>query len=195
MRLLRRDATLPPRRGLPPDPRQHLHLQLRTHFAQLTTSTRIASSVGVRPDQVRVKNSGNTVLRRTDGAGVESFPRLSLRSLATVVTRRRGENKSLTLQRPQARPARFLPRGRTDTRAVRCNEAGAGAQGARAEMFVARAGPRLTGRHWPRNWRAWKIAVEAVAAHVFEMGDPIGDLGRALEKYRFSPICSGDHGP
>jgi hypothetical protein len=41
---------------------------------------------------------------------------LSLRAFATVATRRRGENKSLTLQRPQARPARFLPRGGTDTK-------------------------------------------------------------------------------
>jgi hypothetical protein len=33
---------------------------------------------------------------------------LSLRAFATVVTRRRGENKSLTLQRPQARPTSIL---------------------------------------------------------------------------------------
>jgi hypothetical protein len=44
------------------------------------------------------------------------------------------------------------------------------------------------------DWRttgARKIADEAVAAHVFEMGDPIGDLGRALGKYSFVPICGG----
>ena len=33
------------------------------------------------PDQGRVKNSGNTVLCRTDGAGVESFPRTLPQSL------------------------------------------------------------------------------------------------------------------
>jgi hypothetical protein len=78
---------------------------------------------------------------------------LSLRAFATVATRRRGENKSLTLQRPQARPARFLPRGGTGTRAVRFNEAGAGAQGARRRDVRRARRPRLTGRHWRRNWR------------------------------------------
>jgi hypothetical protein len=60
-------------------------------------------------------------------------------SFATVATRRRGE-QSLTLQRPQARPARSLPRDGTDTRAVRFNEAGARAQALGSEMIVPRTG-------------------------------------------------------
>jgi hypothetical protein len=50
------------------------------------------------------------------GAGVESSPEtLPQSSFATVATLRRGE-QSLTLQRPQARPDRFLLRGGTGTR-------------------------------------------------------------------------------
>jgi hypothetical protein len=57
------------------------------------------------------------------GAGVESFPRTLPQSLCHSRNAATGRDKSLTLQRPQARPARSLPRGGTDTRAVRFNEA------------------------------------------------------------------------
>ena len=66
---------------------------------------------------------------------------LSLRAFATVATRRRGENKSLTLQRPQARPARFYPEAAQTQE--RLKRSGAG-------MFVPWACPICAGPFSPR---------------------------------------------
>ena len=52
------------------------------------------------------------------GAGEESFPEVSPQSLCHSRNAATGRDKSLTLQRPQARPARLLPRCGTGTRAV-----------------------------------------------------------------------------
>jgi hypothetical protein len=72
----------------------------------------------VRPNQGRVKNSGNTVLRRTDGAGVESFPRTLPQSLCHSRNAATGREQVAHVTEAAGPPRPILPRGRTDTRAA-----------------------------------------------------------------------------
>jgi hypothetical protein len=98
---------------------------------------------------------------------------LSLRAFATVVTRRRGENKSLTLQRPQARPTSILAQEAAKVQEG-CRTEGAAPKPARDQAVNGRA----FGDSSAAALSAWALASAASGQDVHGQEGQDDDRGR-----------------